>query len=129
MDKRKIHFNGLLVGTIFLTIFALFPCDVKGPLFKAIDIEYNRPLNKNKTALFEKNSCESDFSYELKAIKTQSTGNNQLFVFTDESISSAPFHTKNQKITANYIAEENPRSYPAMYILYKRLKFDMFLRA
>ncbi|SHJ32267.1 hypothetical protein SAMN05444280_11649 [Tangfeifania diversioriginum] len=129
MDKRKIHFNGLLVGTIFLTIFALFPCDVKDPLFKAIDIEYNRPLNKNKTALFEKNSCENDFSDELNAIKAQSTGNNQLFIFGEESIFSAPFYTNNQNTTTKSIAVENPYNYPAMYILYKRLKFDLFLRA
>lgn len=125
MNRRKLHIKASLIGTLFLAIYALLPCDVKVPLFNALDVEYNRPLNKNKTVVTGNNGCAIDFSNELQATKTKPEGNFSFIILPGENVALDSGQTENHSFYFSSNSSGHIESNPPMYILYKRLKFDM----
>ena len=107
---------------VVVALFSLASCSVKEPLFKAIGAEYQRPLNKTKTTPNFENHCQTspdDFRISSNA---QNFDPNLLGTAVEcdelllQSTSISGYSFEQPEIVA-----ENTR----LYILYKRLKFDM----
>ncbi|KJF41840.1 hypothetical protein [Draconibacterium sediminis] len=107
---------------VVIALFSLASCSVKEPLFKTIGAEYQRPLNKTKTTPnFEHHCHTSPDDYRISSNFQNS--DHKLFGTAVEraelllpSTATAEYSFPQPEIVA-----ENTR----LYILYKRLKFDM----
>ncbi|SHF78454.1 hypothetical protein SAMN05444274_10931 [Mariniphaga anaerophila] len=128
MTRTRIHINTLHLSTILLTIFALFPCDVKEPVFQSLGIEYNRPLNKNKTVQKLTDTCETTLYGNFEA---SIPANDEVhFPAAIHSLfSPAAPHTEDQHFIFANTALLPADTKPPMYILYQRLKLDLTLKA
>ncbi|MCE7039872.1 hypothetical protein [Dyadobacter sp. CY312] len=120
-DRRNIGQIIILLGVMF----SLAPCAVKISIFDALDIAYNQPLNKSKTALPASTACPSLLASDLK-IETN--------VLAGKRESRKVWHVKNrdQRFLLPIIASKKAGyssltsgNSPPMYILYKRFKSDL----
>nr|WP_319510605.1 hypothetical protein [uncultured Draconibacterium sp.] len=107
---------------VVVALFSLASCSVKEPLFRAIGAEYQRPLNKTKaTPNFEHHCHTSPDDFRIS-----SNVHNSDYKLLGTAIEQAelfllPTTTTEYSFQQTEIVAENTR----LYILYKRLKFDM----
>ncbi|MCV9927193.1 hypothetical protein OIU83_05995 [Flavobacterium sp. LS1R49] len=123
-NKRAYRKNIRLVVILLAVVFALAPCSVKSSLFSVFDIEYFQTLNKNQTTQTGVSYCEvqeSSFNQSessVEKLKKQipvlpvSISQNQISLTT-------PLHRKHIYVNVTAVNK------PPLYILYKRLKFDL----
>ncbi|WP_297100890.1 hypothetical protein [uncultured Draconibacterium sp.] len=123
MDRIQQYFRWLKQALlIVIALFSLASCSVKEPLFKAIGAEYQRPLNKTKTTPNFENHCQTSPHDFWISSNAQNSDHNLLGTaverdeFLLQSTSFVEYSFEQTEIVA-----ENTR----LYILYKRLKFDM----
>jgi len=107
---------------MLLALFALASCSVKEPVFRAIGADYQRPLNKTKTLLKVEHNCnfsQDDYHHKttLQLPDNNLSGTSNKFEINVENALVELVTELPQKTTS----DKNTR----LYILYKRLKFDM----
>ncbi len=107
---------------MLLALFALASCSVKKPVFRAIGADYQRPLNKTKTLLKVEHNCnfsQDDYHHKttLQLPDNNLSGTSNKFEINVENALIELVPELPQKTTS----DKNTR----LYILYKRLKFDM----
>ena len=107
---------------VLLALFSLASCSVKEPVFRAIGADYQRPLNKTKTLLKVEHNCnfsQDDYrhntTFQLPDNSLAATNND--FERNPETLLIEIVTEFQQKVTS----DKNTR----LYILYKRLKFDI----
>ena len=107
---------------IVIALFSLASCSVKEPLFKAIGAEYQRPLNKTKTTPILDHHCLTS----ADDFRISSNFQNSDYKLFGTAVEQAELLRQPTSVTVKLMAQpeivaENIR----LYILYKRLKFDM----
>ncbi|MDX1363448.1 MAG: hypothetical protein R3243_04495, partial [Arenibacter latericius] len=107
---------------VLVIAVALTPCSIKETVFSSFDIAFERPLNKTRTLQIGSTDCEpqafalshTDSNIQLKALEVSDTS------FTTPIIVSGC-----KKVALKQYAKRTTGNSPPMYILYKRLKFDI----
>ncbi|QIA07079.1 hypothetical protein [Draconibacterium halophilum] len=119
--QQYIHWlkHALLV---VVALFSLASCSVKEPVFRAIGADYQRPLNKTRTTPNFENHCKtSPDRYQINSNfynsdhKVLRTSNEWAEFVWQQAIDTE------KSLPESEIVSENIR----LYILFKRLKFDM----
>lgn len=107
---------------VLLALFSLASCSVKEPVFRAIGADYQRPLNKTKTLLKVEHNCnfsQDDYRHNttFQLPDNNPAGTNREFEGNIKASRVQLVPERQQKVTS----DKNTR----LYILYKRLKFDI----
>lgn len=104
-----------------LILFSLTPCSVKEVFTNSFDVNYEKPLNKNRTT-----SNNSDCQFSTVSNREISVSQKKLINKNKEATS---FLVGNNFDTKENFSEEFPEKYagnsPPKYILYKRWKVDV----
>lgn len=107
---------------MFVVIFALTPCSIKGSLFTSLDIAFERPLNKTKSTQKPNTLCKSEvFSYNRAESNTTETATN----IPEEAVTTPVIAPSFKNVALKQYAKQTSGNSPPLYILYKRLKFDL----
>ncbi|WP_163326031.1 hypothetical protein [Draconibacterium mangrovi] len=123
MDRIQQYFRWLKQALlVVIALFSLASCSVKEPLFKAIGAEYQRPLNKTKTTPNFDHHCQTSPDDFRISSNFHNSDQNLLgtAVERDELLLQSTSFSEYSFLQPEIVAE-NTR----LYILYKRLKFDM----
>lgn len=120
--KSNTYFlkNALL---ILLALFSLASCSVKEPVFRAIGIDYVRPLNQNKSTQTFEDSCKVHEKSSLPVVEIQHIDHQKLFTVSGENM-YFDFQQKIENVVSETARQISVNTHP-LYILYKRLKFDL----
>lgn len=123
MDRIQQYFRWLKHALlVVIALFSLASCSVKEPLFKAIGAEYQRPLNKTKTTPNFENHCQtSPDDFQISSNSYNSDHNLLGAAVEHNELLLQPTAISGYSFLQPEIVAENTR----LYILYKRLKFDM----
>ncbi|MCM4167006.1 hypothetical protein DHD08_04830 [Arenibacter sp. H213] len=123
MTGTSLHIKKIQRIVFMLAVFvALTPCSIKETLFSSFEITFERPLNKTKSTQSINTFCESEV-----VVQTNIECNSKLAAINlpdiANSITIIPIGCK--KVALKQYAKRTSGKSPPMYILYKRLKFDI----
>ncbi|GGW34681.1 hypothetical protein [Arenibacter certesii] len=123
MNGAYLHIKNLQRALFLLAIaIALTPCSIKETVFSSFDIAFERPLNKTRTLQSANTECELQvLSHSYIKDNTQSAANQVPNAANTASIILAGC----KKVALKQYAKKSTGNSPPMYILYKRLKFDI----
>ncbi|MFV0266182.1 MAG: hypothetical protein ACK5HT_03500 [Draconibacterium sp.] len=121
--RRHIHFLRQ-VPLVLFALFALASCSVKEPAFKAIGADYHRPLNQTKATPASGHSCQLSEQVNLASVTTPQLNPQKLLATTPGTLHLPAERKAEAPLFPAISRTEEPGKQP-LYILYKRLKFDL----
>ena len=122
MKGKGLHIKKAQQLVFLLAVLvSLTPCTIKDSLFSSFGIAFERPLNKNKSAQTHNPSCVTEI-----LSKTQTEERTVTMAVIRPQITKSPSYSVAPKKTAlKKRSKKASGNAPPIYILYKRLKFDM----
>lgn len=108
---------------LLVVLFSLAPCTVKAVLFQSFATEYNRPLNKSRTTQVTNNLCEVQVGVSQSVVKDVKIG--KIILLPGGKQTLIPFCSVCLNCSLRDDTKQASGNDPPMYILYKRLRFDM----
>lgn len=124
MTRADLHIKKLQQLVFLLAVFvSLAPCTVKESLFNSLDLAYERPLNKNRTVQNQNSQCVAEVF--AKTATDQEIGKISVALPGPTEVSIPLPSIGPQQNTLSKHTKKPLGNGPPIYILYKRLKFDM----
>lgn len=106
---------------LLAVLIALTPCIIKESLLDSFDLTFERPLNKNKSTQSFNPSCVTEMQSQAQTAERSMT-----VVTLLPQITKFPLYwALPEKTVLKKQSKKASGNSPPIYILYKRLKFDM----
>lgn len=123
MPKIGIHIkNFRRIALVWFLLFSLSSCIVKKVLFHAVNVNYEKPLNKSRTTA--PTSICSYLENDKRQVSVAKISKESEEITTVIFFSHLYFATHTAKFHIDY-SKTFSGSSPPKYILYKRLKIDV----
>lgn len=124
MARSILHIKKVFQLVFLLgVLISLTPCSVKESFLGSFDFALERPLNKTKTAQNFNSSCIADVFSQTQTEK-QLKSMAVILPYNTRSTIPLLWATPKKTVLKKYTKKASGNS-PPIYILYKRLKFDM----
>lgn len=122
-NKNNVYTSTQRFAFLFFLLFALAPCKVKASFLQSFNIEFSKPLNKNKIAKVSSASCDAQILDFHKTHEVKQNNNVKFFVSPDFCFSTTEINHKVSLPEKKAILTSG--NSPPFYVLYKRFKFDL----
>ncbi|WP_167614097.1 hypothetical protein [Maribellus sediminis] len=123
MVRKQAYFRWVKHLTlVLLALFSLASCSVKEPVFRAIGVDYLKPLNKTKVSQNFEHNCNTSPDDYLQSGTVQHPDNKLLAATNMVNDVAEPAVSGFEPVFSGELVSS--KNIP-FYILYKRLKFDM----
>src|SRR5690554_6332356 len=124
MSRTDLHIKKVQQLVFLLAVLvSLTPCTVKETLFHSFGLAFERPLNKNKTVQNFNSPCLTEM---LSRAQTEERAEAKADILPHiKRPSIPPLWATPKKIVFKKNTKKASGNSPPIYILYKRLKFDM----